>query len=58
MKKDAVPTAGMTDDDLFDHLREQVTNARNGKGHDRKLTRAVAEEMAKRRAQPAAEQRP
>jgi phage gp16-like protein len=37
-----------TDEELFDALREQVNLSRNGPGHDRVKTRAVAAEMKRR----------
>jgi hypothetical protein len=39
--------ASMTDDDLFDAFRHQITLARNtdGAGHDRALLRALSDEM-------------
>lgn len=39
----------LTDDQLFDALREQVNKARNhANGHDRKMTQAIGVEMKKR----------
>jgi len=43
------PVAELSDDELIDELREQVTLARNTHGkHDRARTRAISEEAHKR----------
>ncbi len=38
----------MSDEELFDALREQVNLSRNSKVHDRKRTQAIAEEAQRR----------
>ena len=40
--------ANLSDEDLFDEIREQVNLARNGPGHNRERTRKLAAEMARR----------
>ena len=36
------PVEQLSDEELFDELREQVNLSRNGPGHDRERTRAIA----------------
>lgn len=43
------PANALTDDELFDELREQVTLARNTRGgHNRERTREIADEARNR----------
>lgn len=42
------PVATLTDDQLFDEIREQVNRSRNGPGHQPKRTRELAAEAKKR----------
>lgn len=47
------PLANLSDDQLFDELREQVNRARNSKqGHNRKRTRQIADEAIARGWKP------
>jgi hypothetical protein len=49
MKPTPKPVANLTDDELFDEIREQVNLSRNtAAGHNRKRTREVSAEMQKR----------
>lgn len=38
----------MSDEELFDAIREQVNLSRNTRSHDRDRTRAISEEAARR----------
>ena len=42
------PVAELTDEELFDEIREQVNHSRNGKGYSGSRTRALSAEAAKR----------
>jgi len=48
MKTEAKPVGELTDEELFDCIREQVNASRNSRGHDRKRTKEISAEAHRR----------